>query len=112
MAKARMTRPRTAAKLAPVHPGEVLREDFMAHDGMTAYALAKTLGISQTRLSEILRGKRAVTADTALRLAQHLGTSPDFWMRLQARYDLDLAADALGIPLASPPVVPDRLLTC
>lgn len=108
MTTATMTKAKRSAKLDPIHPGEVLREDFMAPTGTTAYALAKALGISQTRLSEIIKGKRAVSADTALRLAQHLGTSAEFWMHLQASYDLDLAADALGIIRPSPPVAPDR----
>lgn len=107
MTTARMSKMNRHSKLAPIHPGEVLREDFMTPTGTTAYALAKALGISQTRLSEVIKGKRAVTADTALRLAQHLGTSAEFWMHLQAGYDLDCAADALDIPRSSPPVIAD-----
>lgn len=103
-----MTKRKNTEKAPPVHPGEVLREEFMEPAGVSAYALAKALGVPQTRLSEILRGRRAITAETALLLARHYGTSPGFWMQLQASYDLDLAADRLGVELPCPPVVPSR----
>lgn len=78
-------------RLPPVHPGEVLLEDFMKPLGLSQYRLAQDLHVSPMRISQIVHGKRAVTADTALRLARYFGTSADVWMRLQARYDLESA---------------------
>lgn len=78
-------------KLPPVHLGEVLLEDFMKPLQLTQYRLAKDIGVSPLRISQIVRGKRAVTADTTLRLARYFGTSANVWMRLQARYDLEVA---------------------
>ena len=78
-------------RLAPVHPGEVLLEDFMTPLGLTQYRVAKDIGVSPLRISQIVHGKRAITADTALRLARYFGTSPTVWLRLQARYDLEVA---------------------
>jgi addiction module HigA family antidote len=78
-------------RLAPVHPGEVLLEDFMKPLGLTQYRVAKDIGVSPLRISQIVHGKRAITADTALRLARYFGTSPTVWLRLQARYDLEVA---------------------
>jgi antitoxin HigA-1 len=75
----------------PIHPGEILHEDFMRPAGLTAYALAKALRVPQTRLGQVLAGKRAITADTALRLARCLGTTPGFWLGLQAAHDLRAA---------------------
>ncbi|MBZ5647946.1 MAG: HigA family addiction module antidote protein [Acidobacteriia bacterium] len=80
------------------HPGEVLLEEFLKPLGMTQAQLAKELGISTNRLNEIVRGKRGVTADTALRLADHFKTSAEFWMNLQTAYDLSKAR--LGRPAA------------
>ncbi len=85
-----------AERLPPVHPGEVLLEDFMKPLGLSQYRLAQDLGVPALRISQIVRGKRAVTADTALRLARYFGTSADVWMRLQARYDLEVAEVALA----------------
>ena len=85
-----------SATLTPIHPGEVLLEDFMKPLGLTQYALAKALHVTPMRISQIVRGERAITADTALRLARYFGTSPDVWLGLQARYDLDLARAKLG----------------
>ena len=82
--------------VAPVHPGETLREDFLKPLGLTANRLAMELLVPATRVNDIVRGKRAVTADTALRLARYFGTTPQFWMNLQANYDLELAQDARG----------------
>jgi len=82
--------------LTPIHPGEVLLEDFMKPLSLTQYALAKALHVTPMRISQIVRGERAITADTALRLARYFGTSPDVWLGLQARYDLDLARAKLG----------------
>ena len=78
-------------KLSPIHPGEVLLEDFMKPLGLTQYALAKALRVQPLRISQIVRGQRAITADTALRLARYFGTSPDVWLGLQTQYDLEVA---------------------
>jgi addiction module HigA family antidote len=78
-------------RLPPVHPGEVLFEDFMKPIGLSQYRVAKDIGVSAMRISQIIKGKRSVTADTAMRLARYFGTSPDVWLRLQARYDLEVA---------------------
>jgi addiction module HigA family antidote len=83
-------------KLAPVHPGEVLAEDYMAPRGLSANRLALDLRVPANRISDLIRGKRAVTADTALRLARYFGTSATLWMNLQAHYDLEVAKDAFG----------------
>lgn len=76
-------------RLANVHPGEVLEFEFLAPLGISAYKLCKDLGIPQTRVSQILHGKRAITTDTALRLAHYFGTSAQFWLGLQMDYDLE-----------------------
>ncbi len=76
-------------KLDNVHPGEVLREEFMKPFEISAYRLSKELGIPQTRISEILRGRRRVSADTALRLSKYFGNSAKFWLGLQDDYDLE-----------------------
>jgi addiction module HigA family antidote len=86
----------SSSKLAPVHPGEVLLEEFMKPLGISQYRLAKDIGVPARRINEIVHGKRAVTADTALRLSRHFGTSERFWLNLQARYDLELQKDRLG----------------
>ena len=83
-------------RLPPVHPGEVLLEDFMKPLGLSQYRLAQDLGVSPLRINQIVHGKRAVTADTALRLARYFGTSANVWMRLQARYDLEVAEVEIG----------------
>ncbi len=83
-------------RLPPVHPGEVLLEDFMKPLGLSQYRLAQDLNVSAMRISQIVHGKRAVTADTALRLARYFDTSADVWMRLQARYDLEVAEAELA----------------
>ena len=82
-----------AKKLAPLHPGEVLLEEFLTPLGLSQNALARELKISPRRVNEIVLGKRGVSADTALRLARHLGTSAEFWLGLQADYELDVARD-------------------
>jgi addiction module HigA family antidote len=84
------------ADFLPAHPGEVLREDFLTPLGMSQYALAHALGVPEMRVSEIVNGKRAITPDTALRLARYFGTSPEFWMGLQSTYDLETARDKIG----------------
>ena len=80
-------------KLPPIHPGEVLLEDFMKPLDLSANRLATELRVPATRIGEIIHGRRGITAETALRLARYFGTSPQLWMNLQSRYDLELAED-------------------
>ena len=82
--------------MRPVHPGEILREDYLAELGMSANALAKALRVPAPRVNEIVRERRGVTADTALRLARYFGTTPQFWLNLQSAYDLRRAEIAAG----------------
>lgn len=84
------------ADFPPTHPGEVLREDFLRPLGMSQYALAKALDVPQIRISGIVNGRRAITPDTALRLARYFATSPEFWLGMQATYDLETARDRVG----------------
>jgi addiction module HigA family antidote len=86
----------TNSKLAPIHPGEVLMEDFLVPLGLSQYRLAQDLSVPPRRIKEIVHGKRAITADTALRLARYFGTSEQFWLNLQSRYDLEVERDRLG----------------
>jgi addiction module HigA family antidote len=83
-------------RLAPIHPGEVLLEEFLTPMAISQNRLALCIRVPVTRINDIVRGRRAITADTALRLARFLGTSAQFWLNLQASYDLDVARDALG----------------
>ena len=83
-------------KLNPVHPGEVLLEEFLKPMGLSQNRLSLGIGVHPRRINEIVLGKRRITADTALRLARYFGTSPQFWMGLQSDFELDVAADALG----------------
>ncbi len=83
-------------RLPPVHPGEVLLEEFLKPLGLSQNRLGLCLGVHPRRINEIVLGKRRITAETALRLARYFGTSPQFWLGLQSDYDLDVAADALG----------------
>jgi antitoxin HigA-1 len=89
-----MTTP--SRKLKPVHPGEVLRLDFLEPMDISMYRLAKETGISQQHIGRIVKGTRGISADAALRLARFFGTSAKLWMGLQAQYDLDVAEDAAG----------------
>ena len=82
--------------MPPIHPGEILIEDFLKPMGITQYRLAKAIGVSQRRIGEIVAGKRSITADTALRLARFFGTDAQSWMNLQAHYDLAVAEDRLS----------------
>ena len=82
-------------RLAPVTPGEVLREEFMAPHGLSARALARELDVPPNRITEILNGERSISADTALLLARRFGTSAEFWMNLQTAHDLALAREAM-----------------
>jgi addiction module HigA family antidote len=86
----------TESKLAPVHPGEVLFEEFLKPLGLSQNRLGLNIGVHPRRINEIVLHKRRVTAETALRLARYFGTTPQFWLGLQADYDLDVAADELG----------------
>ena len=83
-------------KLSPIHPGEVLLEEFIKPMGLSQNRLAINIGVDARRINEIVLGKRAITADTAVRLAHHFGTSEQFWMRLQASFDLEEARTRLG----------------
>ncbi len=84
-----------SSKMPPVHPGEILLEDFMKPLQLSQYRLAKAINVYPRRINEIVHGKRAITADTALRLARFFGTSAEVWMNLQSHYDLELARDNL-----------------
>jgi antitoxin HigA-1 len=86
-------------KLPPLHPGEILREEFLLPLGISQYRLAKETSVSPRRINEIVHGTRAITAETALRLARYFGMSERFWMNLQARYDLEVQKDRLGARL-------------
>lgn len=86
--------------MRPVHPGEILREDFLAELGMSANALAKALHVPAPRVNDIVRERRGVTADTALRLARYFGSTPQFWLNLQSAYDLRRAEIAAGRRIA------------
>ena len=80
----------------PSHPGEVLREDFLKPLGLSQYALAKALGVPEVRISGIVNGRRAISPDTALRLARYFGTSPEFWLGMQTTHDLERARERVG----------------
>jgi addiction module HigA family antidote len=86
--------PRT--KLPPIHPGEILETEFLQAMGLSQYRLAKDLNVPARRINEIVHGERGITADTALRLARYFGTSDQFWLNLQMRFDLELQKDRLG----------------
>jgi addiction module HigA family antidote len=85
----------------PVHPGEILLEEFLVPLGVSQYRLAKGVSVPPRRINELVHGMRGVTADTALRLARYFGTSERFWLNLQARYDLEIVRDRLGRRLQS-----------
>jgi antitoxin HigA-1 len=85
-----------ATKLSPIHPGEVLAEEFMAPRGLTANQLALDLHVPANRLSEVIRGRRSISADTALRLARYFCTTPALWLNLQSSYDLECAKNDVG----------------
>jgi addiction module HigA family antidote len=82
--------------LPPIHPGEQLREEFMKPLGLTAYRLAKDISVPVTRIQAIVSERRAITGDTALRLARYFDTTPEFWLNMQRDYELDQAIEALG----------------
>ena len=89
-----------ARKLKPIHPGEVLAADFLEPLGLSQYRLARDISVPPRRINEIVHGTRAVSADSALRLARYFGTSERFWLNLQARFDLEMERDHLGARLA------------
>ena len=82
--------------IAPIHPGEILLSEFLEPMGISQYRLAKDVNVPARRINEIVHGKRAITADTALRLSRYFGMTESFWMNLQARYDLEMEKDHLG----------------
>jgi addiction module HigA family antidote len=84
------------AKLTPVHPGEILLKEFIEPLEISQYRLAADIAVPPRRINEIVLGKRGISADTALRLARYFGTSPQFWMNLQTRYDLEVERDRIG----------------
>lgn len=83
-------------ELEPIHPGEILLEEFLKPMGISQYQLAKDINVDPRRINAIVHGKRAITADTALRLSRYFGTSERFWLNLQAHYDLEVQKDELG----------------
>jgi antitoxin HigA-1 len=83
-------------KLPPIHPGEILKEEFLDPLGLSQYRLAKDTSVPPRRINEIVRGMRAISADTALRLGRYFGTSEQFWLNLQTHYDLEVEKDRLG----------------
>ena len=85
----------TATTMPPIHPGEVLMEEYLEPMGITQHRLAMAIGVPPRRINEIVHGKRRITADTALRMARYFGTSERFWMNLQGRYDLEVERDRL-----------------
>lgn len=95
-------------KLTPIHPGEVLQADFLEPLELSQYRLAQDLSVPPRRINEIVHGKRAISADTALRLARYFGTTDRFWLNLQARFDLEVQRDVLGGRLAKEVRVLDR----
>ena len=87
-------------KMAPIHPGEILIEEFLSPMAISQYKLAKDISVAPRRINEIVHGLRAVSADTALRLGRYFGISPQFWLNLQSHYDLAMAEDRIGDRLA------------
>jgi antitoxin HigA-1 len=91
----------TTDKIPPIHPGEILMEDFINGFGITQNKLAVSIGVPPRRINEIVHGKRGITADTALRLGRYFGTSAQFWLNLQTHYDLDRAEDRAAEQIAA-----------
>jgi addiction module HigA family antidote len=99
---------RATERLDPIHPGEVLLEDFLMPMELSQYRLAKDISVPPRRINEIVLGRRSITADTALRLGRYFGTTEQFWLNLQTRYDLEVERDRLGPRLAAEVVVLNR----
>ena len=93
----------TESKQPPIHPGEILKEDFLIPMDITQYRLAKAIGVDARRIHSIVHGERAITAETALLLASYFGNSPGFWMGLQSQYDLETTQDRISERLAKIP---------
>jgi antitoxin HigA-1 len=87
--------------LGPIHPGEILREEFLEPLGMSAYALATHLRVPRTRIERLMREETPITPDTALRLARYFGTTPDFWLGIQAQFDIETAQEAMSEEIAA-----------
>ena len=87
-------------KMPPIHPGEILLEDFLEPMGISQYKLSKDISVPPRRINEIVQGKRSISADTALRLSRYFGLSERFWLNLQSRYDLEVEKDKLDVRLA------------
>lgn len=85
---------------APIHPGEILMEDFIEGFGITQHKLAVSIGVPVRRINEVVHGKRSITADTALRLGRYFGVEPQFWLNLQSRYELELAQERVADQVA------------
>lgn len=98
------TKIETAVKLPPIHPGEILDEEFLKPMGITQYRLAKSIGVDPTRIRSIVHGERSITAESALLFSRFFGNSAEFWMGLQAQYDRERAEDEMSERLAA--VVP------
>jgi addiction module HigA family antidote len=90
-----------ARKLAPIHPGEILREEFLLPMALTGYGVARACGVPRTRIERLMREETVMTADTALRLGRYFGTTPAFWMNLQTQYDLEVAQDSSATDIAN-----------
>ena len=88
-------------KMAPIHPGEILKEEFLEPMNITQYRLAKDINVPPRRINEIVLGKRGISADTALRLGRYFSMSPEFWINLQTHYDLEVVSDKIGEQLQS-----------
>ena len=98
----------SATVMSPIHPGELLLEEFLEPLGLSQYRLAKDISVPPRRINEIVHGKRAISADTALRLARYFGTTDRFWLNLQSRYELELEKDRLGERLETEVLVLER----
>jgi len=88
-------------KMRPIHPGEILREEFLVPLGMSAHALSMELKVPAPRINDIVRERRAVTPDTAIRIARYFGNTPQFWLNLQTAYDLKIAEKKIGAKVAN-----------
>ncbi len=97
-----------SAVIPPIHPGEILKEEFLEPLGLSQYRVAVDISVPPRRINEIVHGKRAISADTALRLARYFGTTDRFWLNLQTHYDLELQRDRLGERLETEVRVLDR----